>query len=62
MLKLLVTTHSAETGLVLFVICFAAITIYAITRTRNELDRWSDLPLNDSDVSATHPGVPEEHP
>ena len=48
MLENLVMTHSTEIGLVLFVLCFVAILAWATTRTRSELDDWSNLPLGDA--------------
>jgi len=60
MLKELITSHSAETGLVLFVISFIAITVYAITRSKKELDRWSDLPLREPCAQAIAPSALEE--
>jgi cbb3-type cytochrome oxidase subunit 3 len=45
MLKHLLTFHSAEIGLLMFFICFVLITVWTITRTRNEVDNWSSLPL-----------------
>jgi len=61
MLKQIVTFHSAEIGLVLFVVCFITITIYAMTRSRRELDRWSDLPLSESGSEATDAGGSENN-
>lgn len=40
-----VMNHSAETGLVLFLVCFAAITLFAATRTSRQLESWAKLPL-----------------
>jgi hypothetical protein len=40
--------HSAEVGLLLFLLSFILISVFAITRTRKELDRWASLPLGGS--------------
>lgn len=47
----LLMNHSAETGLLMFVVCFAAIGIFAATRSHGQLDDWSRIPLgsNSSD-------------
>lgn len=37
--------HSAEVGLLLFLISFFLILFFAMTRTRKELDSWATLPL-----------------
>jgi len=37
--------HSSEIGLVLFFLSFVAVTWWAATRSRKELDGWSSLPL-----------------
>ena len=55
MLKQIIASHSAEIGLLLFVVCFITIAAYAMTRSRTELDRWSGLPLSESDSQATDP-------
>jgi len=44
-----VLTHSTETGLVLFLLCFAAITLFAATRSPQQLDGWAKLPLGSRD-------------
>jgi hypothetical protein len=44
----LILMHSTEVGLVLFVASFVFITWYALTRSRKELDGWSNLPLRTS--------------
>jgi hypothetical protein len=41
-----IMNHSAETGLILFFVCFAAIAIFAATRTRRQLENWSHIPLD----------------
>ena len=53
MLKEILFTHSGEIGLVLFVLVFVGTSLWAITRTRKQLDHWSNLPLGGSD-SAGH--------
>lgn len=45
-----VINHSAEMGLVLFFVCFAAIAIFAATRTRRQLDHWARLPLGSNNT------------
>jgi cbb3-type cytochrome oxidase subunit 3 len=37
--------HSAEIGLILFLIVFLLVLFFALTRTRKELDNWASLPL-----------------
>ncbi len=37
--------HSAEVGLVLFLVSFLMILFIAMTRTQTELDAWASLPL-----------------
>jgi hypothetical protein len=56
----LIFMHSTEVGLVLFVASFVFITWYALTRSRNELDGWSNLPLGQTGAEpieheSTHP-------
>ena len=48
-----ILNHSAETGLVLFFVCFAAIALFAATRTRGQLDGWARLPLGNNDANET---------
>lgn len=38
----------AVIGLVLFVATFVGITIWTLSRSRSQIDRWSSLPLDDS--------------
>ena len=45
MLKEIVTMHSAEIGLVLFFVSFLVIFAWTITRSRKEVNDWSNLPL-----------------
>ena len=45
-----ILTHSAETGLILFFLCFAAIAVFAATRTAKQLDGWARLPLATHDL------------
>lgn len=40
--------HSAEIGLLLFLLSFIAILIFALTRTKQDLSHWADLPLDAS--------------
>jgi len=37
--------HSAEVGLLLFLVSFLLILFFALTRSRGELDRWAEIPL-----------------
>ena len=48
-----VMNHSAETGLILFFVCFAAIAMFAATRTRRQLESWAHLPLASNDRNDT---------
>ena len=45
MLKELFMMHSAEIGLVLFLLSFVVILAWSVTRSRKEVDHWSSLPL-----------------
>lgn len=36
-------------GLVIFFVTFLAIVVWALTRPKRDVKRWSKLPLNDSD-------------
>jgi len=45
MLKELFIMHSAEIGLVLFLLSFVLILAWSVTRSRKEVDHWSNLPL-----------------
>jgi hypothetical protein len=38
--------HSAEVGLILFLVIFFLVLFFALTRTRKELDGWASLPLD----------------
>jgi len=38
--------HSAEVGLILFLVIFFLVLFFAMTRTRKELDGWASLPLD----------------
>ena len=49
MLKEILFAHSAEIGLMLFVLVFVGTTLWAITRTRKQVDHWSSLPLGGSE-------------
>lgn len=49
MLEEILFNHSSEIGLLLFVMVFVGTTLWAITRTRNQVDHWSSLPLGGSD-------------
>ena len=40
-------THFATWGLVIFVTVFVLVTIWALTRSRKQVRRWSSMPLND---------------
>ncbi len=41
-------TIFAEVGLLIFVAVFVGVTVWAFTRPRSQVKRWSQLPLNDS--------------
>ena len=45
MLTEIFTMHSTEIGLVLFFLSFVFILGYSLTRSRQEVDDWSNLPL-----------------
>lgn len=40
-------------GLVLFVAIFAAICIWALTRKRSDVERWNNLPLDETPTAGT---------
>lgn len=51
MLQELFLSHSGEIGLVLFALVFATTSFWAITRTRHQVDHWSNLPLGEGESS-----------
>ena len=42
-------THFATIGLVIFVLVFLAITAWALSRSKREVDDWSRIPLSKDD-------------
>ena len=53
MLTEIFTMHSTEIGLVLFFLSFVLILAYTVTRSRKEVDDWSNLPLVGADGNQT---------
>ena len=47
--KLESVMNLSRLALVIFVLVFIALTIWAWTRSRKTIDQWASLPLNDSD-------------
>jgi cbb3-type cytochrome oxidase subunit 3 len=37
--------RAGEAGLLLFLLIFLAVTVWAFTRSRREIDHWAELPL-----------------
>lgn len=60
MLKELIMMHSAEIGLVLFLLSFLVILSWSVTRSRKEVDHWSSLPL--AQTIERHPAEREQQP
>lgn len=43
-------------GLVIFLAVFIGIVLWTLTRSRRQIDRWSEMPLDDQ---PDHPGDPQ---
>lgn len=54
--------HLGEAGLVLFFLTFVATTVWAMTRGRKDVDRWSALPLEAAGDPAARSAGREEMP
>lgn len=58
MLKEIFMMHSAEIGLVLFLLSFVVILAWSVTRSRKDVDHWSSLPL--AQTIEKHPAEREQ--
>ena len=38
-------SRAGEAGLIMFVLMFLAFTLWTLTRSRQEIDQWSEIPL-----------------
>jgi len=45
--------HWAEAGLAIFFVTFIGITIWSLTRTREEVEEWSNLPLQGGETAVS---------
>ena len=50
-------TSLGVTAMVIFIVSFVSIAIWAAAQRRDDIRRWSDLPLTD-DITASRPGTP----
>ncbi len=50
----------AQAGLVIFFVCFVAVTIWVIARPRGEMDRCASLPLGEEGNTSVAPTGGEE--
>lgn len=51
-------THFATWGLVIFVVVFACISVWALTRSRKTIHTWASLPLDDDPNNESDPPTP----
>jgi len=48
-------THFATIGLVIFVVVFIGITVWVVTRSRKEIQTWSQIPLTGDEDGPLQP-------
>lgn len=51
-----------EVGLVLFLVSFVAMFVWAVTRSRQEINHWSDLPLESLEGKGEDAAAPAAAP